>query len=262
MVESMVKGKTSVQNRLMTAWFEELTLPVAPACNMMCSFCSRDSDCICNANNPRMLSRVMTPRQAVKWAVAQTEQNRRIKVIRISGPGEPLYNKQTFEVLKRLNAELPLHTLSISTNGLLLKERMDDLLRLNVRQVEVSLNAVHSESARKLYSRIIKDENVITSAGEITNALLESQMEGLRLCVKNGMEVKINTIYFPEINREDVVEISDLCRELGVKSMRLIPTLPSGKLRTVRVPTLGEMAAIYEVFARKVGSVEIKSFAN
>jgi molybdenum cofactor biosynthesis enzyme MoaA len=139
---------------------------------------------------------------------------------------------------------------------------MDDLLRLNVRQVEVSLNAVHSESARKLYSRIIKEENIITSAGEITNALLESQIEGMRLCVRNGMEVKINTIYFPEINRADVVEISDLCRELGIRSMRLIPTLPGGKLRTVRVPTLGEMAAIYEVFARKVGSVEIKSFAN
>ncbi|MCX8131560.1 MAG: radical SAM protein [Clostridia bacterium] len=262
MIGSIAKEKISAKSRLITAWFEELALPVAPACNMMCNFCSRDSDCICNANNPSVLSRVMTPRQAVNWAVSCANKNKSIKVIKISGPGEPLFNKQTFEVLKRLNVHLPNHIFSISTNGLLLKERIDDLLRLNVGMVEVSLNSIYPESSYKLYSRLIKDERIINDKAKIADTLRESQIEGIKLCIKNGIEVKINTIFFPDINRDDIFNISELCRELGVKSMRLIPALPNGKLKAVHTPSLTEMTMLCELFSKKVSIVEIKTFTN
>lgn len=262
MMNHAVKQGACVKERIMNAWFEELVLPVAPACNMMCNFCSKDSDCISNANNPGVLTRVMTPRQAVGWAVSCAKKNKRIKVIRISGPGEPLFNRQTFEVLKRLNAELPGYIYGVSTNGLLLKEKIDDLVRLNVKMVEVSINSLYAETSGRLYSRIIKDDRIITDRGSISETLLDSQIEGIKACRKNGIEVRVNTVCLLSINGTDVINIGNLCRELGVESLRLISSSPDGKLKGVRIPDMSEMSMFYETLSKSMQNVEIKSFYN
>ena len=262
MINSAIKQGASARERMMGSWFEELVLPVAPACNMMCNFCSKDSDCMANANNPGVLSKVMTPRQAVGWAVSCANKNKRIKVIRISGPGEPLFNRQTFEVLKRLNTELPGHIYAISTNGLLLKDKIDDLIRLNVKTVDVSINSLYAETSGRLYSRIIKDDRIITDRNRISEELLNNQIEGVKACLKNGIEVMVNTVCLLSINGTDVINIGSLCRELGVESMRLISSSPDGKLKGVRIPDMSEMSMFYETLSKSMQNVEIKSFYN
>lgn len=252
----------SAKDKVMNTWFEELVLPVAPACNMTCNFCSKDSDCICNANDPGTRSKVMTPRQAVNWAVSCANKNKRIRVIKITGPGEPLFNAQTFDVLKRLNSELPDYIYSVSTNGLLLKDKVKELLRLNVKIVEVSLNSLQLETGSKMYSRLSLYGFVLTEKNNITSILLDNQKEGIRLCVENGIAVRVNTVYLPGVNDKDVINISNLCRTLGVESMRLISAGSEGKLKGVRTPAMNELNMFCEALMKNMQSVEIKSFSN
>ncbi len=61
------------------------------------------------------------------------DRNENITVIGIAGPGDPLANEATFEVLGAINREFPEIILCVSTNGLLLPEKLDDLLRSGVR---------------------------------------------------------------------------------------------------------------------------------
>lgn len=259
-MNSATKQVITLKEEAINAWFEELVLPVAPACNIMCNFCSRDCDCVCNGNSPDNLSKVMTPRQAVNWAVATARRNSRIRSIRISGPGEPLFNNQTFEVLKRLNEELPGYIYSISTNGLLLDEKINDLVKFNVKIVNISINTLRPETIVKLYSRIIKDNEIIVNSDRIAKIICESVISGIRKCTENGIKVKINTIYFPGINDMEPMQIASRCRDMGVQSLCIVSSRPRGKMSGLRMPNLLEIAGLKEELLKIIKRVEIKCF--
>jgi nitrogen fixation protein NifB len=260
MLNSQVNEKVSYNVKTFNAWFEGMSIPVAPACNMMCNFCSKDSDCVCNGNSPQYISKPMTPRQGVNFAINSTNKNHRIKILKICGPGEPLFNHQTFEVLRRLNNELPDFIYSISTNGLLLKEKAEELLKLNVKLVEVSINAAFNNSSEKLYSRILRGDKIISGFPMLSEDLLSAQIEGIRACVEKGIAVKVNSIYFPGINEKDLYFIAELINKIGVRAMCIISCIANGKLRGLRTPTMSELSAIQQEIAKILRDVEVKSF--
>ncbi|MDP4182337.1 MAG: radical SAM protein [Bacillota bacterium] len=262
MLSSLSNQKIYYADETLNAWFEELSLPVAPTCNMMCNFCSKEKDCINNGNSPEYLSRAMTPRQAVNWAIASVRRNNRIKIIRISGPGEPLCNNQTFEVLKRLNYEMPEYIYSISTNGLLLDEKVEELKGLNVQRVNVSVNAVTKEALMKLYSRVITGREIVVNSEEMADRIIRGQFNGIKRCIENGISVKVSTLCFMGINDKELLTIASRCKELGVKSMSLVTFNPRGKLRGLRTPNLMELAGIREELSKVIKRVEIKSFIS
>ena len=222
MVDGIQKNNLRINNKILNTWFESISLPVAPTCNMMCNFCMKDRDCISNGNNPEYLSRTMTPRQAVNWAKQSVGENKRIKIIDISGPGEPLYNVQTFETLKRLNAELPDCYYRINTNGLLLSEKINELVKLNVRMVNVSIGSISAEGIQKLYSRIVKDKSVIFRGADMANTILRLQYDGIKACVENGINVGINTICIKGVNDNEILEMASKFSKIGVNSVHLI----------------------------------------
>ncbi len=249
----------TVAGRMITRWFDELQLNVAPTCNMLCNFCSKGSDCICNGNDPGYCSRMLTPRQAVNWAASSILKDKRIKVVKISGPGEPLCNSQTFEVFKRLGQKLPDVIFGISTNGLRLEDKAEILAALGVRMVDISINAVREETITKLYSKLIVDNDII-SGTKLSSFLHEKQMKGLEKCIKLGMAVRINTVYFPGINDDDILKIAQMCKESGIASMCLISAFPGGKLARMTPPSVANMVAMQQKIGKILPEVQIKSF--
>jgi len=260
MIRGSLAQNIGISMKTLNIWFEEQKLMVAPYCNIMCNFCSKDSDCICNGNDPGYLSKSMTPRQAVNWAVNSASKNKRVKIIKISGPGEPLYNFQVFETLRRLNSSLEDCILCICTNGLLLKEKAREISQLNVKIVEVSINAVFADSFTKLYSRIVNNGDVLSASAQTAEYMLKRQFEGIEACLELGMEVKVNTVYFPGINDRDIMEISNRCLRLGINHMCIISGSPRGKFRGIRMPTLAELASVQQEVSKIIPEVEIKSF--
>ncbi|MCX7708942.1 MAG: radical SAM protein [Clostridia bacterium] len=260
MYNSLAVKNSDLESKMLSTWFDEITLPVAPACNMMCNFCSKDCDCICNGNSPECLSKPMTPKQAVNWAQTSANKNKRLKIIKISGPGEPLCNSQTFEVLRRLNLEMPDSIYSLYTNGLQLDEKADELARLNVRSVTVSVNAIYPSTIMKLYSRLIKNSSVVMKSPQMASILVESQFKGIKKCMDHGIAVKVSSIYFPGINEDDIPAIAYRCREMGIYAMTLLSCYPNGKFVRAAVPSISELVSLQHELSKIVKEVEIKSF--
>jgi Predicted Fe-S oxidoreductases len=254
------KSIQQYDSRMVGRWFDEMQLNVAPTCNMLCNFCSKGNDCICNGNDPSYWSKVMTPRQAANWAVSTTAKDKRVKVIKIVGPGEPLCNSQTFEVLKRLNDSLSNCVFSIATNGLLLEEKLDELLKLNVKMVDISINAVNEKSIKRLYSKLITNGNIVANPVEVTEVLKARQLNGMRKCAEYGIQIKINTVYFPGINDDDILEIAMLGKKCGVKSMCLISCFPGGKMTKIEMPSFDSMISLQRQVSRILSDVSIKAF--
>src|SRR5271169_5272007 len=92
--------------------FGRIHLPVAPACNIQCKYCVRKFDCA-NESRPGVTSKIMTPYEAVERVRMLIERNDGITVIGIAGPGDPLANDTTFEVLSAINREFPELTLCV-----------------------------------------------------------------------------------------------------------------------------------------------------
>jgi nitrogen fixation protein NifB len=104
--------------------FGRMHLAVAPKCNIQCNYCVRDFDCV-NESRPGVCSRIISPEEAVGYISKAIREFPYIKVIAIAGPGEPLYNDETFKTLELTKESFPHLLRCLSTNGLLLPEKID-----------------------------------------------------------------------------------------------------------------------------------------
>jgi nitrogen fixation protein NifB len=215
--------------------FGRCHLPVAPACNIQCNYCIRDFDCV-NESRPGVTSQVLDPEEAVDLVRRAMEKFPYIKVIGIAGPGEPLANNATFETLRRLKEEFPNVIKCISTNGLLLPEKIDLLEKYDVGNVTVTLNAIDPEIGAKIYEFVNYKGKRYTGL-EGARILLENQMKGIRMAVERKMIVKINTVYIPGVNEDHIPEIAKKVGEMGVYTFNVIPLIAQYKFADITPPT-------------------------
>jgi cyclic pyranopterin phosphate synthase len=133
---------------------------------------------------------------------------------RLTG-GEPLVRKDIVEIARRV-WDLPgVHTLGISTNGVLLKELAVPLKQAGVRSVNISLDALDPEIYRKL-----------------TGGRLEDALEGIGAAAAAGFEVvKLNCVLLRSINDDQIVPLTNFGATLGmpVRFIELMPLAPGGR---------------------------------
>ena len=215
--------------------FGRCHIPVAPKCNIQCNYCIRDFDCV-NESRPGVTTRVLSAREAADMVRKVMEKYQYIKVIGIAGPGEPLANEETFEALRILHEEFPHVIKCISTNGLLLPEKIDLLEKYGVGNITVTLNAIDPEIGAKIYQFVEYGGKRYTGL-EGARLLLEKQMEGIEMAIAKKMIVKINTVYIPGINEDHIPEIAKKVGEMGVYTFNVIPLIPQYKFADIAPPT-------------------------
>lgn len=215
--------------------FGRMHLPVAPKCNIQCNYCVRDFDCV-NESRPGVTTRVLTPVEAMEMVKKALEKFSYIKVLGIAGPGEPLYNEETFETLRLAHEEYPNLIKCISTNGLLLPQKIDLLEKYDVGNVTVTWNALDPEIGEKIYSFVIWEGKKITGI-EGARLLIEHQEQGVAEAAKRHMIVKVNCVYIPGINDEQIPDIAKRASELGAYNFNVIPLIPQYKFATITPPT-------------------------
>ncbi|MEW6584011.1 MAG: radical SAM protein [Nitrospirota bacterium] len=215
--------------------FGRIHLPVAPACNIQCKYCVRKYDCA-NESRPGITSTVLSAGEALERIRLLIDRNDNITVIGIAGPGDPLANEATFEVLGAINREFPEIILCVSTNGLFLPARLTDLLGSGVRSLTVTINAVSPDTAEKIYSWIVYNGRRFKGR-EAADYLLFNQQIGLRDAVEAGLIVKVNTVFIPGINDEDIPHIAALAGEKGAHIMNIIPLIPQAELAHLQRPS-------------------------
>lgn len=217
-------------------------LAVAPACNIQCNFCVREFDCV-NESRPGVTSKVLTPEEALEKTRQIVADYPFIKVVGIAGPGDPLANDATFKTFELIKNEFPDLTLCMSTNGVLLPEKLQELVRVGVSTLTVTINAIDPEIQAKIVDHIVYHGKVYKGV-EAAKIQINNQLEGVKAAVEAGLVVKVNTVLIPGVNDEHVVEIAKKLNELGVYIMNVMPLINQGAFADIEPPTAEERKTV------------------
>ncbi|MDR0438605.1 MAG: nitrogenase cofactor biosynthesis protein NifB [Methanocalculaceae archaeon] len=227
--------------------FGRCHVAVAPKCNIQCNYCVRDFDCV-NESRPGVASKILQPGEALERIDEVVNKMKHIKVVGIAGPGDPLANQETFETLRLVHEKYPDTILCISTNGLLLLDKIDELEKYGVRNITVTLNALDPAIGEKIYSFVEYGDKKY-QGHEAANLLISYQLAGIEEAIKRRMLVKINTVYIPGVNDTHVPEIAQRVGVMGVFNFNIIPIIPQYKFRDLIPPTPAEKAHMHELCA-------------
>jgi len=229
-------------------------LAVAPQCNIKCGYCTRRHDCA-NESRPGVTSRLLTPLEAiakVREVMASELLGPIIKVIGIAGPGDPLANEETFETFRLIGEEFPHLIKCMSTNGLLLPEKIELLQQLDLHSLTVTVNALDPAVGGKIYSHILYQGKKY-SGEEGARILLANQLEGIGRAADYGMTVKVNTVLIPGVNEEQVPLIGRRVKELGAFVMNVMPLIPQGEFANVLPPPPARIEEIRQANEQIIG---------
>ena len=220
-------------------------LPVAPKCNIKCNYCNRKYDCV-NESRPGVTSSILTPVQAVRYVEQVLEQEPRITVAGIAGPGDPFANpKETLETMRRIKERFPDMLLCLATNGLGLAPYLDDVAEIGVTHVTITVNAVEPEVGQHIYSWV-RDGKVVYRGIAGARLLLERQLEAIKGLKSRGVTVKINVIVIPGVNDHHVPAVARKMKELGADILNCMPMYPNEDtpFADIPEPTRSHMEAI------------------
>ncbi len=225
--------------------FGRAHLAVAPKCNIQCNYCVRKFDCV-NESRPGVTSEILTPENAVKKVAEIIDKYPYIKVVGIAGPGDPLDNDETFETLRLIHENFPHLILCLSTNGLLLPESIDRLHAFGVTNLTVTMNALTPDVAEKIYQYIDYKGKRYYSGREMGELLISQQLKGIAMAIERKMLVKVNSVYIPGINDDQIVEIAKKISSMGVYIHNIIPLIAQAKFAHITPPTMEEKLAMQE----------------
>jgi nitrogen fixation protein NifB len=215
--------------------FGRIHLPVAPTCNIQCRYCIRKYDCA-NESRPGITSKVLAPSEALERVRALVERNDRLSVVGIAGPGDPLANDATFETMKAIHREFPELILCVSTNGLYLSDRLEDLVKSGVRSLTITINAVMPETAEKIYSWVLYRGRRYTGR-DAAECLLCNQWRGLRNAIDAGLIAKVNSVLIPGVNDGEIPLIAWLAGGKGADLMNIMPLIPQAEFEYFQRPS-------------------------
>lgn len=217
--------------------FARMHIPVAPRCNIQCNYCNRKFDC-CNESRPGVTSEILSPMDAALKVRAVREKVPELRVIGIAGPGDPLANEETFESIQLITEDFPDLTMCVSTNGLALPDSAKRLYDLGVRFITVTMNSCDPSIGAEIYGSVNIDGRILTGT-EGATALIDRQLEGIRLAADLGMMVKVNIVMIPGINDGHIPELVKRVRSLGAYIVNILPLIPveGTKFSDRRAPT-------------------------
>ncbi len=213
-------------------------IPVAPACNISCNYCNRKYDCA-NESRPGVTSEILAPREAAEKFLKVKKQLGNLKVVGIAGPGDALANfeatRKSIELIKQVDASV---TFCLSTNGLMLPHYADEIIKLGVTHVTITINAVDP----KIGALIYREANYMGKKvyGEEAAALLmENQLKGLSDLSSRGVVCKVNIVMIKGVNDGHVEEIVKKVKEHGAYIGNIMPLIPAKGSRFEKMAPTG-----------------------
>lgn len=215
-------------------------LPVSPGCNIACRFCDRTINDV--EQRPGVTSRILKPEETIEIIKKSLELCPEITVAGIAGPGDTLATDNALTTFKLIKENFPQLIKCMSTNGLLLNERADEIIDVGIDSLTVTVNAIDPEIEAKLNKYIIYHGEKIEGV-EGAKILIENQLKGIEKIAKAGITIKVNTVLVPEINGDHIEEIAKKVGELGASIYNIIPLIPQYELKDCKEPACAEIDA-------------------
>ncbi len=134
-----------------------------------------------------------------------------IKHVKLTG-GEPLVRKGLPDLAKGIRSIPGIEDVTLTTNGVLLKEQIKELYDAGIRAVNISLDTLDES----MYQSITRRD------------LLCRVMDGLKECLKYpDLRLKINCVPLQGINEEEWERIAAIARDYPI-DVRFIELMPIG----------------------------------
>jgi cyclic pyranopterin phosphate synthase len=204
-----------------------LRLSVTDRCNMRCVYCMP-------AEGVRLLGHREVLSYEELLLVAQAAVTNGIEKIRVTG-GEPLVRKGIVEFLARLAALPGLKQLVLTTNGLGLAGMAEDLRRVGVQRLNISLDSLQPE----------------TFATITRGADLQRVLAGIDVSERVGFPIKINMVVMRGVNDREILDFAALTleRRLTVRFIEYMPSIRTAGWEARVVPGGEILEAIGQRFS-------------
>ncbi|MCJ7857858.1 GTP 3',8-cyclase MoaA [Corynebacterium kalidii] len=182
---------------------DDLRISLIDKCNLRCTYCMP-------AEGLPWLKKdeLLTAEEAVRLADIGVRVLG-VKDIRFTG-GEPLVRKDLADIVRGVRTMHPEVSISITTNGIGLDKRIDELVDAGLTRVNVSLDTVDRET----FARVTRRDR------------LPQVIAGLEAAKASGLEpVKVNAVAMRGVNDEGVVDLTTWCLDHGYQ-LRFIEQMP------------------------------------
>ena len=213
-------------------------LPVSPGCNIECRFCDRQINDY--EDRPGVTGSILKPEEVTDIIKRSLEVCSDISVVGIAGPGDTLATDNALKTFRMVKENFPKLIKCMSTNGLLLPEKADEIIEVGIDSLTVTVNAVDPEIEAKLNDGI-HYHGEYYSGVEAATILIRNQLEGIKKVSDAGITVKVNTVLVPGINDDHIETIAKTVKEHGASIYNIIPLIPQHKLKDVPAPKCAEI---------------------
>lgn len=204
--------------------YSRLHLPLVSSCNLSCIYCVRTVG-YSNEYRPGISNHVINPIEAFDIVNQAIRKTPNLSTIGVSGPGEPLAEPETiiktFELIRRRYPDI---NLCLSTNGLVLANWIDHLVKLRVKYFTITINAIDYEKAGLISKKVFFNNKYLTGvdAGKV---LVNQQLKAVRILSEKDVFIKINIVLLPKINESEIDIIYKSLEKYKISLYNIIPVI-------------------------------------
>lgn len=141
------------------------------------------------------------------------------KKIRLTG-GEPLLYPNIEDLIIRFKAIQGIEKIVLTTNGILLSNKVDVLKKAGISGINLSLDCIDKDLFRE-----------ITRGGDIDKVLL-----GIKLAQKENIPLKINSVIMQGINEKEIIPLIEFanCNKIDLRFIELMPMNVAKNFKAVK----------------------------
>lgn len=191
-----------------------LRISVTDRCNLRCRYCMPDGI------RGVPMSQILTYEEIRTVAEAAAELG--VRHIKLTG-GEPLVRRGITYLIRELKKIPAIESVTLTTNGTLLKKELPDLLEAGLDAVNISLDTMDREQYRDITGSD-ELENVLEAVRSAANVTGEAGEKNA--CRQSPFRVKINAVSLA-LGEENLRALISLAKDMPV-DVRFIEMMPIG----------------------------------
>lgn len=214
--------KYDQRNRPLT----DLRISVTDRCNLRCAYCMP------NDSNPCFLSKeeLLTADEIEKAVTAMV--GFEIEKVRITG-GEPCLRPDLIEIVERIH-RLGIQDIALTTNGILLENKLVALKNAGVKRLNISLDALDDQLFQSITGMNISNQVVLSS---------------IEAAKKLGFEVKINMVVIRDKNEREILPMVAFFKERDIQ-LRFIEYMDAGSMNDWKMEQVVSKQEIYDLLCQ------------
>ena len=191
-----------------------LRVSITDRCNLNCIYCFP------HGRIPRLSHDEILKYEEI-LRIVQIGVDLGITKVRVTG-GEPLVRKGVYDFLNRISQMPGVSEVTLTTNGILLKDNLDNIRRAGIKRINISLDTLDKDKFKKITG----------------NDGFETVWSGIETASSNGFDpVKLNVVALRGTNDDELLDFAQLTIDRPFH-VRFIEYMPIGKSRMQFGPPL------------------------